>query len=66
MGFMVDDNNAPAPENIPTPEATKAATLTPAVNDGQNWGWQALDHQKMQGCQDTDASVKGMNATDFA
>eukprot|EP00957_Ditylum_brightwellii_P060739 4611642-Ditylum_brightwellii.AAC.1 len=55
MGFMVDNDNKPVPENMPT-----------AVNDGQNWEWQGLDHRKMQGCQDTDALVKGMNATDFA
>eukprot|EP00957_Ditylum_brightwellii_P128221 9779406-Ditylum_brightwellii.AAC.1 len=30
MGIMVDDDNKPAPENIPTPEVTQAATSTPA------------------------------------
>lgn len=63
MGFTVDDDNEPAPENIPTVVGTPAAATE--VHDGQNWGWQGLDHRKRQGCHDTNASVKGMNSTNF-
>jgi hypothetical protein len=43
MGFMVDDDNEPAPENIP-------ADGTPPVNgeallEGQKWGWDGIDRQ---------------------
>jgi hypothetical protein len=41
MGFMVDDNNEPAPENVPADGA-------PPVNgealfEGQKWGWDGID-----------------------
>jgi hypothetical protein len=43
MGFMVDDNNEPAPKNVP-------AGGTPPVNgeallEGQKWGWDSIDRQ---------------------
>ncbi len=43
MGFMVDDNNKPAPENI-------SADGAPPVNgealfEGQKWGWDGINRQ---------------------
>jgi hypothetical protein len=46
MGFEVDDNNKPAPENIPADDA-------PPVNggalllEGQEWGWDNIDRRAM-------------------
>ena len=45
MGFKVDDENNPAPENIPT-----ANTPRPNGDDlyeGQDWGWDGIDHRAM-------------------
>jgi hypothetical protein len=43
MGFMVDDDNKPAPKNVPADGA-------PPVNgealfEGQKWGWDGIDRQ---------------------
>ncbi len=43
MGFMVDNENKPAPEYVP-------ADGTPPVNgeallEGQKWGWDSIDHR---------------------
>ncbi len=43
MGFMVDDDNEPAPENVP-------ADGTPPVNgeallEGQKWGWDGINRR---------------------
>jgi hypothetical protein len=45
MSFMFDDDNKPAPENVP-------ADGTPPVNgeallEGQKWGWDGIDRQAM-------------------
>ena len=48
MGFEVDDDNEPAPENVPAVDA-------PFVNggslmEGQEWGWDGIDrHAMLQG-----------------
>ncbi len=45
MGFEVDDDNEPAPENVPAVDA-------PPVNggtllEGQEWGWDGIDRRAM-------------------
>ena len=45
MGFEVDDDNEPAPENVPAVDA-------PPVNggsllEGQKWGWDGIDRRAM-------------------
>jgi hypothetical protein len=42
LGFVVDDDNEPAPENIPTP--TENANIE--ATDGLAWGWAGIDHRK--------------------
>lgn len=47
QGFEVDDDNDPAPENIPT-----LWDEAPAVNDlfeGQSWGWDGIDRRVVAG-----------------
>ncbi len=39
MGFMVDDDNEPAPKNVP---ADGAPVNGEALLEGQNWGWTAF------------------------
>jgi hypothetical protein len=50
-GFDVDDDNDPAPENIPGVEGE-------TVPDAQTWGWKSTglnEHPaKMNGCNDVD------------
>jgi hypothetical protein len=42
LGFVVDDDNEPAPENIPVPQANN----NNPPNDGRTWGWAGLDYRK--------------------
>ena len=47
-GFEVDDDNDPAPENVPG-----LFDVPPVVNgglfEGQSWGWDGIDHRQMTG-----------------
>jgi hypothetical protein len=43
MGFSVDDDNEPAPENIPLPQENNNNSAT---DDGRTWGWAGIDHRK--------------------
>ena len=47
-GFEVDDDNDPAPENVPG-----LFDVPPVVNgglfEGQSWGWDGIDHLQMAG-----------------
>jgi hypothetical protein len=43
MGFSVDDDNEPAPENIPLPQENDNNAAT---DDGRTWGWAGIDHRK--------------------
>ena len=40
LGFDVDDDNMPAPENIPEPNVPRPTDY------GQTWGWDGIDHRK--------------------
>jgi hypothetical protein len=43
LGFVVDDDNEPAPENIPTPQENNNNAAT---DDGRPWGWAGIDYRK--------------------
>ncbi len=43
LGFLVDDDNEPAPENIPLPQRNNNNAAT---DDGRTWGWAGIDHRK--------------------
>ncbi len=45
MGFKVDDDREPAPENIPTNNEPSAAGL----REGQEWGWDGIDQRATLG-----------------
>ena len=50
QGLDVDDDNAPAPENVPTTNGP--TTDTDGLYDGQRWGWDGLDPRRTSGVQD--------------
>jgi hypothetical protein len=43
MGFSVDNDNEPAPENIPLPQENDNNA---AKDDGRTWGWAGIDHRE--------------------
>ena len=43
LGFNVDDDNMPPPENIPDPNEPRP---TDATTFGQTWGWDGIDQRK--------------------
>ena len=47
QGLTVDDDNEPAPENIP--EANAPAPNVNALNEGQSWGWDGIDRRRTGG-----------------
>ena len=42
MGFEVDDDNKPAPENVPPPDAP-LFRIAGDLHEGQEWGWDGID-----------------------
>jgi hypothetical protein len=42
LGFIIDNNNEPAPENIPA----SLDNNNIAATDGLEWGWAGIDHRK--------------------
>ena len=46
MGFMVDNDNEPAPENVPQQGGNNAN------EEEQTWGWTGADQRKLFGAQD--------------
>ena len=53
QGLDVDNNNDPAPENIPD-----ASTVPPiAVNPGQTWGWSGVDNRYATGAANSRPSI---------
>ena len=45
MGFEVDDDNDPAPENVP--DASAPPVNGGALLEGQEWGWDGIDRRAM-------------------
>ena len=45
LGFEVDDDNEPAPENVP--EAGAPPVNGGALLEGQEWGWDGIDRRAM-------------------
>ena len=45
MGFEVDDDNEPAPENVPAANAPRPNGAT--LYEGQEWGWDGIDRRAM-------------------
>jgi hypothetical protein len=54
LGFVVNDDNEPAPENIPTPQENNNDATT---DDGRPWGWDGIDYRKQANGQCTKAHI---------
>ena len=48
MGFGVDDDNDPAPENVPNPNEA-VVTTEDGLYTGQQWGWAGFCNRKKEG-----------------
>lgn len=55
MGFMVDNDNEPAPENVPELQEEEEAT-----NEQQTWGWSGADQRKLFGAEDLPPKMNGL------
>jgi hypothetical protein len=53
LGFVVDDDNEPAPENVPTPDNDNLE----ATDAGLQWGWGRIAHRKQANGQATRAHI---------
>jgi hypothetical protein len=53
LGFVVDNNNEPAPENIPAPDNNNLE----ATDAGLQWGWGGINHRKQANGQATRARI---------
>ena len=60
MGFDVDDDNLPAPENVPDPSAQQSAS-TNGLFDGQSWGWNGICNRRSRNCCNFKASLRGID-----
>ena len=65
MGADVDNDNQPAPENIPAPGTNTTTSVTGARDDGflegQEWGWSGIDNQKKDNFDNVNPKVKGLD-----
>ena len=59
MGFSVDDDNEPAPENVP--QEAPADTIH-SLGEGQTWGWTGFDDRKVKGIPNVKPSLKGLSS----
>ena len=46
QGITVDDDNEPAPENIPAPNLRNKLDPNTGLNEGQSWGWNGICYCK--------------------
>ena len=61
LGLMVDDDNDPAPENIPPADDPVVSGATNDLKEGQSWGWNGFDERKVAGIPNVNPSMKGIN-----
>ena len=48
-GFEVDDDNDPAPKNIPAPAEAPPVVIEGGLYEGQTWGWDGIDRRHIAG-----------------
>ena len=48
-GFEVDDDNDPAPKNIPAPAEELPVVIDGGLYEGQTWGWDGIDRRHTAG-----------------
>ena len=57
LGFDVDDDNMPAPENVPTPNEREA---TAELYEGQSWGWDGFCERRSNGFTNSNPFIRGL------
>ena len=60
MGFGVDDDNDPAPENVPDPDVP-VVTTEEGLHAGQEWGWSGFCNRKREGGVREKAKINGLS-----
>ena len=61
MGMMVDDDNAPAPENVPDAKELEKDKTNEGLKEGQEWGCRGFNERKVNCIPNIKPSIKGMN-----
>ena len=62
MGFDVDDDKDPAPENIPEPNAPETEVIDDdGCVENQSWGWEGFCNRKRDGETKENAKVVGVS-----
>ena len=60
LGLTVDDDNAPAPENIPNSTTPNDEPLPSGLKESQSFGWDGFDDRKKNGNHNTKPQIKGL------
>ena len=61
LGLTVDDDNAPAPENVPDPTTPNDEPSAHGLKETQSFGWNGFDERKKYGHYNSKAQMKGLN-----
>ena len=61
LGLDVDDDNMPAPENIPE-QASTTGRRNDSSNVEEGWGWNGIDHRKQINISNVRASIAGVSS----
>lgn len=65
LGFAVDDDNGPAPENIPA-QRQRNNKNNNTIPDGRVWGWAGIDYRKQANGHETTARINGLSGIALA
>ena len=69
LGFYVDDDNVPSPENIPdssdadviTNQTDESSTSTASLLEGQSWGWPGFCNQRLNMHSNNEPKIRGLD-----
>ena len=64
-GFLVDDDNDPAPENIPAPDVVEEAPKENGLPLDQEWGWDNTCNRQKKGHHHSDAKINDHSKQDL-
>ena len=64
-GFLVDDNNNPAPENIPAFDGVEEAPKENGLPLDQEWGWDNTCNRQKKGHHHSDAKINDHSKQDL-
>ena len=58
MGFDINDDNEPAPENIPVKNGVIGKATFDSLFEGQTWGWDGLCDRRRNGFTNINSTLK--------